>query len=94
MIKNYNSSPRPIEPRVTVHAQECNGNAEKMVRRFIKKVKREGIMEEIRDRAHYIKPTTVRAEARRNRERVIQKVNNKRNELFNVKPRSRPKRRI
>jgi len=93
MRKNYNLSTKPLEPCVTIRDHECNGNSEKMVRRFIKKVKREGIVEEFRERSHYIKPTTRRAEARRNRERVIQKVNNKRNELFNLKDRSRPKRR-
>ena len=93
MMKNYNASKKTLETCVTVHASECNGNAEKMVRRFVKKVKREGIIDEMRERSHYIKPTTRRTEAKRNRERVIQKVNNKRDELFNVKDRSRPKRR-
>lgn len=92
-MKNYNASKNTIETCVTVHASECNGNAERMVRRFIKKVKREGIVEEIRDRSHFTKPAARRTEAKRNRQRVIQKVNNKRNELFNVKDRSRPKRR-
>jgi ribosomal protein S21 len=44
--KFNNRRQRPLEPCVTVHAEECNGDPEKMVRRFTKKVKREGIIEE------------------------------------------------
>ena len=34
-----------------------NESAEKMIRRFTKKVKKEGILEEVRDRAYYVKPS-------------------------------------
>ena len=84
---------KAISSQVTVRADECGGNAEKMVRRFIKKVKKEGIVEEFRRRSHFIKPTTLRAERKAARKRVIQKVNNKRDALINMKDRSVPKRR-
>jgi ribosomal protein S21 len=74
-----------IRTCVTVTHEECNGNAEKMVRRFIKKVKREGIVEEYRQRSHFIKPTVVRAERKRAKKRLIEKVNRKREELFSLK---------
>jgi|TARA_R100000234_G_scaffold98479_1_gene66986 ribosomal protein S21 len=71
-----------INTCVQVTDKECGGNAEKMVRRFIKKVKREGIVEEIRERRHFTKPTIVRAEKKRNTKRLIEKINKQRDELF------------
>jgi ribosomal protein S21 len=84
MYKNKNNN-KTFNTCVTVTADECGGNAEKMVRRFTKKVKKEGIIEECRERSHFVKPTVKRAEKKRNRNRVIEKVNRKRNELFSLK---------
>ena len=67
---------------LTVRAEECNYNNEKMVRRFIKKVKQEKIMEEVRDRRYYKKPSVKRLEQKRQRQRLIEKINSKRTELF------------
>lgn len=64
-------------------AQECGDNADRMVRKFIKKAKKEGIVEEYRSRARYKKPSVVRSENKAKRQRVIDKVNRDRNELFN-----------
>ena len=64
-------------------AQECGDNADRMVRKFIKKAKKEGIVEEYRSRARYKKPSVVRSENKAKRQRVIDKVNSDRNELFN-----------
>tara|TARA_R100001510_G_C7626170_1_gene185996 strand:+ start:140 stop:421 length:282 start_codon:yes stop_codon:yes gene_type:complete len=82
---NKNNSRNNITTQITVTAAECNGNVEKMIRRFSKKVKKDGIIEEYRDRTHYVKPTTRRAEQKRLRRRLIEKVNKKREELFNFK---------
>ena len=79
---------RPLTPQVTVTAEDCNNNPDKMVRRFSKMVKKEGIIEECRTRAFFVKPTTKRAEKKRQRQRVIDKVNRRRDELFNIKDRS------
>jgi len=68
-----------------VTAEECHDNPEKMVRRFIKKVKSAGILEEARSRTHFKKPSEERREKKRERKRLIQKVNKQREELF--KPR-------
>jgi small subunit ribosomal protein S21 len=76
---------QPIRTCVSVTADECGGNPEKMIRRFTKKVKKEGIMEECRKRSHFIKPTTERSERKRAKKRLIQKVNKKREELFSLK---------
>ncbi len=80
--KNRNKM-NPINTNIVVRAEECGGNAEKMVRRFIKKVKKDGIIDECRERTHFKKPTAVRAEKKRARQRLINKVNRKRDELFN-----------
>ena len=44
----------------TVDARECRGNHEKMIRKFLKKVKNCGILEEVRDRRYYMKPSEKR----------------------------------
>jgi len=58
-----------------------------MIRRFRKLVKNEGIMQEIYDRRYYTSPSEVRREEKRQRQRLINKVNRRREELF--KPRDR-----
>ena len=40
-----------------VTARECRGNAEKMIRKFIRKTKKEGILDEARERRYYEKPS-------------------------------------
>ena len=45
---------------VVVTARQCRGNHEKMIRKFIKKCKKEKIIEQIRDRRYYKKPSDVR----------------------------------
>jgi len=58
---------------LTVTAKECRGNHEKMIRKFIKKVKKERIIEEIKERRYYKKPSVAKKEksirARRQRRR-------------------------
>ena len=49
---------------VVVTSRECRGNVEKMIRRFIKKAKRERIVEEVKDRKYYKKPSVKKKEKR------------------------------
>ena len=65
--KNSNFSKR-VSGCVTVTADECGGNNDRMIRKFIKKVKKEKIIEEARDRRYYKKPSV---EKREKRERAI-----------------------
>ena len=81
-MKTNRGNKEHLSPQITVTAAECGGNVDKMVRRFSKKVKKEGLMEEMRTRSHFVKPTVVKAEKKRQKKRVIQKVNKKRDELF------------
>jgi len=41
-----------------------NGDVNKALRIFKKKVQQEGIIQEVRDRQHYVKPSTKRAKAK------------------------------
>ena len=79
-MENYKprSSQKEITPLVTVTADECRGDADKMVRKFIKKVRNEGVLEECRDRLYFKKPTTVRGEKKRAKKRLVKKLNSQR----------------
>jgi ribosomal protein S21 len=82
----HKANAKPFRKFITVTAEECQNNPEKMLRRFTKKVKSEGLMEEIRERAYFKKPSELRREEKRERKRTIQKVNKQRSEL--IKPRA------
>ena len=55
---------------VSVTLRQCNGNVERMIRRFIKKTKKEKIIEQIKDRRYYKKPSDAKREKRRRAERL------------------------
>ena len=54
---------------VLVTSKECRGNHERMIRRFIKKTKKEKIIEQVKDRRHYKKPSVKKREDRAKAER-------------------------
>ena len=82
---------KTIEPCVTVRAEDNNGDPDKMIRRFRKLVKMEGIMEECRERQYFKAPSEKRREQKEEKQRLINKVNRRRTEL--LKPRDRYKKR-
>jgi len=49
---------------VIVKSKECKNNHERMIRRFIKKVKKERIVEQVRERKRYKKPSVAKKEKR------------------------------
>ena len=61
---------------VTVHAR-YKEPAERLIKRFSRKVKKEGIIEEVRDRRFYKKPSSVRRQKKLRRKRVIQKLSDR-----------------
>lgn len=65
---------------VVVESRECRGNHERMIRRFIKKCKKERIVEEYRDKQRHKKPSEMKREkrARAARERKRQELKQKR----------------
>ena len=70
MAKKYNFK---------VTANECRGNHEKMIRKFIKKTKRERLIEEMRERKHYTKPSVAKREKRERARRLRASEERKRN---------------
>lgn len=54
---------------VKVTSRECRGNHDKMIRRFIKKCKKEKIVEEVRERRYYKKPSEKKRDDRQKAER-------------------------
>ena len=51
-----------------------NEPVDRLIKRFNKKVRREGIVEEARDRMYYEKPSVKKARTRRQRKRVLEKL--------------------
>ena len=51
--------------------------AERMIKRFIKKCKKDGILQEVRDRRYYKKPSEIKRLRNVKRKRDIAKANNK-----------------
>ena len=56
-----------------------NESAERLIRRFTKKVKKEGVIEELRDRRYYEKPSTKRRKEKNRRKRLAQRAQEKNN---------------
>jgi ribosomal protein S21 len=54
---------------VKVTLKECRGSVDRMIRRFTKKIKKEGILDEVKDRRHYKKPSVAKKEKRIRAER-------------------------
>lgn len=54
---------------VKVTSKECRGNTERMIRRFIKKSKKAKIVEQVRERRYYKKPSDKKREDRKKAER-------------------------
>ena len=54
---------------VKITSKECRGNTERMIRRFIKKCKKEKVVEQVRDRRYYKKPSDKKREDRKKAER-------------------------
>ena len=58
---------------VSVKARECRNNSEKMIRKFNKKVKKERIIEQVKDRRRYKKPSVLKKEKRMRAQRARQR---------------------
>ena len=55
-------------------APRKNENSERLIRRFIRKVKKERVIEQVRERRFYEKPSVKRRKKRIQRERTLQKL--------------------
>ena len=63
---------------VVVYARECRGDAQRMIRKFIKKTKKEKIVELARDKRRYKKPSVAKKEKRIRAERQRRRQERKR----------------
>lgn len=77
---NYNNRDKEQKQGLTVEVR--NGDFNKALRIFKKKVQQEGIIQEIRERQHYVKPSERRAKAKAaGRARWLKKVAKQKNDL-------------
>ena len=53
---------------------EKGESADKLIRRFIKKVKKSELLEEVRERRYYKKPSEKRKEDKQNRDRTLKRL--------------------
>ena len=60
-----------------------NESIERMLKRFVKKVKKEGIMEELREKSYYKKPSEVKRRKKERRKRIAQDIQRKNEERLN-----------
>lgn len=58
---------------VKVDAEQCNGDQEKMIKRFIEKVKKSGVLDEIYERRFYEKPSEKKRRKKRESEKRIKR---------------------
>ena len=82
MRNNRRNHTKPLEPCITIRAEDNNNDPERMIRRFRKMVKTEGIIEEVRNRRYFKPDSEKRREQKEERQRLINKVNRRRTELL------------
>jgi len=77
------SKKRPVNVEVTL--KEVGGNASKLIRRFMKKVKKERIIEDYLDRRFYEKPSVKRRKEKLKKLRNAQKAERERNTKLDIR---------
>ena len=60
---------------VQVNLSECHGDVNRMIKKFMKKVKNEKIIEDFRRKDFFEKPSITDARKRKRRKKVMQKLN-------------------
>jgi len=60
---------------VEVTLAECHGDMHRMIKKFMKKVKNEKIVEDFRRKDFYEKPSVTNARKRKRRKKVTQRLN-------------------
>ncbi len=85
-MRQRRRSPRKISGRIEVSITDHGVKSiDSMVRKFNKKVRKEGIIDEVRDRKQFTPNSVKTAERKRAKRRIVEKINRKRDELFNPK---------
>lgn len=65
----------PVHVEVKVHDQE---QIERMIKKFTRKVKKSGVLDEVRERRYYTKPSVKRRMKKLEKQRLIKIANEKR----------------
>lgn len=69
---------------VEVSLKSVKGNQSRLLKRFMKKIKKERIIEEIKDRRYYEKPTAKRRRLNKRKKENARKANAERNRKLNI----------
>ena len=75
--------PKPFN--VEVNLREVRGDVGKLIRKFMKKVKKERILEDYLDRMYYEKPSSKRRKEKAKKRRNAQKADQERNRKLNIR---------
>ena len=78
-MKRHKKRNTKTNTNASMSLKECRGNVERMIRRFSKKVKKERIIEEIKDRRFFKKRSVAKKEKRQRAQRLKRKEEQKRN---------------
>jgi ribosomal protein S21 len=70
---------------VEVNLREVRGDVGKLIRKFMKKVKKERILEDYLDRMYYEKPSSKRRKEKAKKRRNAQKADQERNKKLNIR---------
>ena len=70
---------------VEVNLREVRGDVGKLIRKFMKKVKKERILEDYLDRMYYEKPSTKRRKEKLKKRRNAQKAEQERNKKLDIR---------
>ena len=72
---------------VEVKLKDVGGNPNRLIKRFIKKVKKEKILETVRERRQYEKPSTKRRRLKKRKKENARKAEKERNNKLNISKR-------
>ncbi len=70
---------------VEVSLEEVGGNPSRLIKKFIKKVKKLKILEQVREKKFYVKPSEKRRLEKLKKRRVAQKAERDRQRKFDIK---------
>ena len=66
--------PKGNSPSHVTVVPRKNEHPDKLIKRFLRKFKKSGVLDELRDRRYYEKPSVKRRKKRKQRERVLKKL--------------------
>ena len=73
---------KPVNVEVTLRS--VKGNQDRLLKRFMKKVKKERIIEEVKDRRHFEKPSAKRRRLNKRKKENARKAQLERNKKLNI----------